>query len=756
MAASNAQPFEINDFSKGITDDVFAQIPNASAELVNFLIGSDEKPISRYGSVIDDETNYQVPSGLRVGSLINYANSDKLFYQSVREIYYRNPSAFVALAGPSGNPVFSVGTLNSMPAYSQWNRHLYVTNDDFATPMKIFKDDAGLYQLRNSGLPALASDPVVTAGAVGENSYLYAFYFSVNYTVFKLTYETVGATTQVGVTGAEAPDVSPISITGIPVITNGLSDNFDTANIKIQIFRTTSGGTFFQKVGEVTNGVTSFVDSVSDNTLQNTGIPLYTNDGTVDFDPVPLHKYNHVVNNTGYYGFIKDGSEESPYTLRQSVPGVPDSGPIDFEASVDDEMTGISSVQSMPIVTCKKYIYRIDQAFDQFGRGAMVPIRISDNAGCISHASLTQAENGLFWLGNDGVYYTDGYQVLKVSDQINDRYKEILKNTTQKNRIIGKFFEKERLVIWAIQTNSANNDNDTFLVLDLKWGISEEMTMTTWNGTSFKPSALEIFNDEIYRGDPRGFTLRHAPNYSTDPKIDIYKSADEWTVETIIWRIRTIHYNFGGTFFRKYPTRVLLTAADAGNTTIQITAINDDGKAVRHCKPIRVRRDFIWRDDDFVWRITDFVWRGAGLIEQWRRLPAKPLRLSTLQLIITNGYSDITNSDTLGLATFSGVGNTITLDTPTLKWPVASEDYFISSENDGYVKEFLIVNRVSDTQIAINDPLNELPTGSLKWVIRGYKKGEPLHLLGFNVHWTNVSTSQGTYDSSAAATGENA
>lgn len=755
MAASSAQPFEVSDFSKGITDNVFDQIPGASAELINFIIGSDKKPKSRSGSEPDNREFAEILTGSRVGGLVNYANNDKLFYQSVRSMLYRNPEEFAEVFGPTGNSTFSNGDATSVPSFAQWNRHLYITSDSFPRPMKIFKDGAGAYQLRSAGMPALASSPTIN-GSPGTLSYIYGFYYSVTYTVFSLTYESIGAVTLVPLADVNAPDVSPVTISGLPVLTNGYVENFDTANVKIKIFRTSADGTFLQQVGEVSNGTTTFVDTISDETLQNTGIALYTNDGTVDYDPVPLHKFNHVVNNTGYYAHIKDESGESPYKIRQSIPGIPDTAPIDFEVEVDDEIQGISSVNSMPMVFCKKYIYRIDQAYDQFGRGGMVTIRVSDHAGCISHSSIVQAENGIFWLGNDGVYYSSGYQVQKVSDQLNDRYKKFLKNTTQQNRIIGKYFEKERLIIWTIQTNSANGDNDTFFICDLKFGISDSMTFTSWNGASFRPSSLEIFNNDIYRGDPRGFTLRHDEKLLSDTKIDIFRDALDWVDETIIWQIKTIHYNFGGSFFRKYPTRVLLTAGDDGNTTIQITAVNDDGRVIRNCKPIRIRKDFAWRDDDFVWRVTDFIWRRAGLIEQWRRFPSGGLRLSMLQLIITNGYSDITNSDTIGTATFSGTGNTVTLDTVTSKWPTDSEDYYISSEVDNYATEYLILSRVSDTQLLVSDLPNTLPTGSKKWVIRGYKKDEPLHLLGFNIHWTNVSATQQTYHADAASTGENA
>ena len=756
MAASNASPYEINEFHGGITEHLFEQDLKRFAVLDNFVINDDKKPSSRDGSVVDDVVNAEIPTGSRIGSLVNYSNSEKLFYQSELGLYYRNPSAFTELIGPTGNKVFSAGDILSVPSYAQWNRHLYVTNDAYSIPMKIYKDGSGNYQVRNSGLPALSSTPTVTAGGVGTESYVYAFCYIYDYTVFNLGYQSIGPTTVVQLLNSTDPVSGNISITNIPVLTNGSTDNYDLSAIKIEIYRTTTGGTFFQKVGEVTNGTMSFIDSTSDIDLQNTGIPLYTNDGTVDFDPVPLHKLNHVVSNTGYYAYIKDANGESPYKVRQSIPGIPDTAPIDFEVSVDDAITGLSSIRNIPIILCEKYIYRIDQFYDQFGRGNMLPIRIQDHAGCISNNSIVQAENGLYWFGNDGVWFTDGYQAMKVTD-INSMYKEFLKNTTQKNRITGKFFEQERRVVWSMQRDSANLDNDSFLVLDLKFGTEKpDATFTTWSGNSFRPSALEVFNNEIYRGDIRGFTLKHQEGLTTDPKIDPYRSASDWVDETIMFEVRSINYNFGSTMFRKIPTRILFSATDKGNTTIQITAINDDNKVIRQLKPIRNRRDFVWRSDDFIWRTSTFVWRGSGIIEQWRRFPANNLRASYLQIVISNGFSDIQNSDTLGKATFSNITNTAVLDVATSRWPLDCEDYYISTDVDNYTAEFLIDRRTSDNTITINDPLNVFPTGSKKWVLRGYKKGEALYLLGYNIHWANVSATQETYDSSAAATGENA
>lgn len=756
MAASNSSPFEINDFSGGMTDQVFEQNPTKAALLDNFLLNSDKKPYSRFGSELDDVANAEVPNVARVGGLVNYANNDKLFYQSLNSIFYRNPSAFAQLLGPTGNPAYSLGTVNSVPSFSQWNRHLYTTNDAYAKPMKIFKDDSGNYQMRTGGLPALASSPTATPTSAGDQSFGYAFHFSVDYMVFNLSYQTIGPVTEIQVLNSDAPDSNPINISGIPVIANGGSDNYDVANIKIQIYRTSNGGVFFRKVGEVNNGTTTFIDNMSDTTLADTGIPLYINDGTVDFDPPPLHKYGHVVNNTGYFAAIKDASGESPYKIKQSIPGVPDTGPIDFEVSVDDEIHGMNSVRNIPIALCKKYIFRIEQSFDQFGRGNMVPVRISDTAGCISHNSCVQAENGLFWLGNEGVWYTDGYVSQKISDDNNDFYKSMIKNTALTSRCIGKFYEKERLIIWTIQRDSANKDCDSFLVLDLKFGISQRSTFVTWSFKTGIPSAIEIFNNEIYRGDLKSFVFRHDSNLTTDIKINVYKPPPEWLPETIIWTYKSIHYNFGNTFYRKYPTRILFTGADFGNTSVQIIANNDDGKSTRYCKQIRVRSDFVWRDDDFIWRETDLIWRGSGLIEQWRRFPAKSLRLSYLQIVITNGFSDITNSDALEPAIFYNGSGQVVLPSPDKEWPLYAQDYLIYTELDNYTYGWVISARISDQELTVLDPLGTFPAGSLKWVIRGFKKGEALYMLGYNIHWTNVSASQQQYSSAANATGENA
>lgn len=753
MADSSQSPFEVTSFEKGITDDVFEQVPGASAELDNFTITSDGKLDSRYGSELDNVTFGLAPSGdARLGALINYANNDKLFVNSGRQIFYRDPEAYNILRGPDNWEVMSEGDDTNAVSFTQWNRHLYITNDAFPRPTKIFKDENGAYQVRANGFDFLAGDPVVTAGAPGAGTFTYAFHYHYTYMVGSQEFQDFGPTTLVQVLNADAPDANAINITGIPVLSNGSDGNYDLANVKVFIYRTVDGGETFYKVGEVSNGTTSFSDSTSDANAQDQ-LVLYTDDGTVDFELPPLCKFVHVVNNIGYYGSTKEGNEEFNFRVRQSIPGNPSGVPGDFYVDLEDEITGISSTKSIPLVFCTRHVYRLEQNFDRFGRGSIRPVRISDTAGCVSNLSIVQAENFCFWAGQDGFYATDGYQVFKISDNNNTRYQSILENQSQRNRIYGAFNEKDRRVYWAVQRDASNLDNDSLVVFDMRWGVSTKSTFTTWSGESFRPTSLAFFNGLLYRGDQRGYVFRHKSELLTDPRVDILKTPDLWSQETIIWTYKSINLNFGSTFFRKMPTRILLQAANRGNTTIQIVAISDDGRIERALTPIRWRKNFVWGDTEFEWGNPDCVWDGVGFLEQWRRFPARSLRLSYLQIAITNGYSPITNSDTDGTATFNGATNQVTLDdTVNNKWPDQVVGYRIRTSSDGYVREFEVSDRISDTVIEVIDPEGLLPTGSLDWELWGFKKDEPLKLIGYNVHWNNVSQTQNTFESGQSGT----
>lgn len=747
MATSSKSPYEVTEFTSGITDDPFDKDPKAAIELDNFNIEPDGSILSRPGSVVEDTTNPQIPAGAaRIGALIDYDNGTNLLVQSQDKVYFRNPSAYSTITGPTANDVFSVGTEANNTTFSQWNNHVYLSNDGFPSPMKIYKDSGGVFRVNNNGLPALASSPTCTPTA-GANSYIYAFHHSFSYTVGDQTFQDEGPITTVEVNNADAPNSNQIAITAIPVIANGATDNYATSTITIEIYRTTNGGATYYKVGAVTNGTTTFNDTVSDATLA-TNATIYTNDGTVEFDPVPKHKFGHVINNIAYYGFLQDSSGvDFPFRIRQSTPLAPSSAPETFFTDLEDEIKGIGSVQSIPIVLCKRHIYRLEGNFDQFGRGGINPVRISDTAGCISHLSIVSAEGQLFWAGNDGFYTSDGYKVMKVSDKVNSRYKLFRDQADDVKRIYGTFDEENRRVMWAVQKNSSNVENDTVALLDLRWGLRDHSTFTTWSGTTFRASSLVFFNEDLYRADDNGIVYKHDPDTLTDPRVDPIVVAGSWEEETVIWTYESCSLNFGSSFFRKKPTRILTTARNIANTSIQIISIDDDGKRERYLRPIRWRNNVVWGDVNLVWGSTECKWKVLGVIEQWRRFPSQGLRVSFIRVKISNAYSVVSNSDTLGTAACDSTAKTATLtDAGTKDWPSDVVDYRISTDADAYAEEFTILERTSDDVITVVDSSGNFPNTTQKWLIKGYRKGEPLNLQGYVVHTANEDQQQITYE----------
>ena len=187
---------------------------------------------------------------------------------------------------------------------------------------------------------------------------------------------------------------SSITISSIPVLANTASDNYDTTNIKKVIYRSISGGIDLFQVTEITNATTSYVDTTTDTVLVDNA-QAYTNGGVPNNDPPPLSKFVHTVNNVTYYGHLKVGTEVLPAQIRQSQAADPDSVPETFFDELEDEITGIGSVADIPIVGCRKHLYRIEGAFDELGRGGMAHRRISDTVGCLSHLSMVGAEGPL-------------------------------------------------------------------------------------------------------------------------------------------------------------------------------------------------------------------------------------------------------------------------------------------------------------------------------------------------------------------------
>jgi len=751
MATSRSQSLTVDDFTGGFTDNFINAPLNQGETVENLLILEDKSLITRSGSHILDADNAPIiPAGnQRIGNLINYDKDRQLFYQAANKIYYRNPDTYTTLQGPTGNDLFPQSGVANHITYTEWKKHLFLTSDSFERPKKIYIDNNGDYQLRTAGLPSLANEPVLTAGAAGSRSYLYEFHYHYTYFADQQEFQDFGPTTTVQITACDDPGTNANTISNIPVLSNGTDENWDTSNIKVFIYRTIDGGTVSYKVGEVTNGTTSFVDNLADTAIQENLIN-YREGGILNNNPPPLAKYIHAINAFTYYAHVKEGVEVLKSDILQSAPNDPDSVPSANRISVDDEVKGLGSIQSVPMVFCRKHIYRVEGQYDELGRGIPSAIRIDDTAGCVSHRSIVQAKNFVFWAGNDRFYASDGYKVIPISDHFSARYEAMISASNDLENIVGTYDENEERIYWAIQSSADASDNDVLWVLDLNWGVSKNASFTAWaGGDSFSPTAIVFFNNELVRADRRGYVFVHSDGDVNDPKVDTNISPDSWGVQPVNWLYRSFSTNFGLEVIRKWVTRLFLTAINRTNVTIGMKAINDDGFLERVITPIRYRRNFVWGDPEFSWGNPEFVWNAAGIIKETRRLPRRGLRCSYLQMEFSNVKSVITSSDNLGTATVSS--NTAVLDSAQANWPVNAVDYLIAFESDDYTREYLITQRTADT-ITFLDTAGSAPVGSQRWVIRGIRKSEVFNLRSFSLLYAPISRSQTMFE--AGGSGE--
>ena len=468
--------FSVKDFSGGKTDFPISAEPSQFQEGDNLIINEYNDSESRPGTLFDftdSMSRARVGNEKRIGLMCpQYTGSSKDFTiikQAEKKLFYDNGSAMTELVGPASASAFDITNMTDEVAFSygEWNEHTIITHESpYQIPVKVYRNGSGALTLRTAGLPPVAGSGFTATSAAGGASYGYAL-------VHKYTYQ-VGSTEYVDrsrpyikefTSLANDPSANNVTVGSIPVLANSTGEHYDTSAIKIEIYRTTDGGSVFYYVGEVTNGTTSFVDNSSNTTIQNAGVTLYTTGGVLENDRPPKSKYVHSTSDFTYYGHGYEvsttGSDNEFLAQRiwQSKRGDPDSVPATFYADIEEPITGISSIKSIPIVFGANSVYRLDGSFDAFGRGGLLPRKISDRVGCVGHLSIVQTMDGLYFAGNDGFYFTDGYKIYSISaEDFKKTYSRLIDTELNRKRIYGAYDAKNKRILWS----TFNDDGDTF------------------------------------------------------------------------------------------------------------------------------------------------------------------------------------------------------------------------------------------------------------------------------------------------------
>lgn len=752
---------ELEDFSGGITDYYLNAPQNKLKTCDNLLLDfypTMGKPSTRPGSKLYSSTAPQVPTAQRINTCFYY--KDILYVQSGQKLFYFKDGAWVEVYAPLSASAFIGATTSVYFNYSHWNYHTLISGSDYMYPKKVIHGEDGVPYVVEAGLPKYPSDGAIFGNVAGDTTT--ATYNFIYKLVYRYEYKTFGGVSFVDVGTPATFEVvgrDSVKITGLKPLPTG--QHFDRSKCFIDIYRTENNGTIFYKIGSVSSNATEI--SISSDYETNEANPIsaketiYTTGGVIENDRPPKCLTVHVKGDVAYYGnIIESTGDKISYRVVQSVPADIDSVPESFYVDLDDDIICVSSTKSNVVVLCKKTIYRLDGQFDELGRGGISFERISDTAGCISPQGAVQALDGVFWLGQEGVYFTDGFKVIRINTDYDKSYRSFVASnngvTDDKSfRLQGKYDRKKNRVWWAMSKDNGL-DLDFCYVLDLNWGISEKSTFTTVSGDSFAPSAIEFVDGNLIRCDRRGYIFQHQDNYFSDIKIDTSLLPSAWREETIRYNFETAAFNFGTSGTRKYVTQANVTCTGTTNVSLQIISNNDDGKVVSELNPIRFRGNVNWGDDIY-WGDTTLFWNRKGMVHEKRRMPAKSLRCNFKSIQLTNAKVAIINSTSIGNIVINPELKIVTLlNSSSFDWPLRSVGYFIAFEQDGYQEEFEILERSSDTLRYLDPNGVILPSSNSGWVIRGYPQGEVLNLLNMSLVYEFSGPTLSTFRT--AGTGE--
>lgn len=747
------QPLEVDDFSGGMTDNTLGAPPNKFLLADNFYllkVGGKARLFTR--PAIRAYTSARISTNARINTVFDI--EEKLFQISSKKIFQNTTAAFTQVVGSGGNDAFNAGNDESMYSVATWQKHAIAANSAFSDICKLYNNGTN-WVVQNLGLPAITADPTsVTPSTPGAVGYIYAFHYFYEYANQGVTFQEEGDIKYFSFTSATLSGANTVTITppAAWTIVNGANTNYDTTNLKIKIWRTIGNGTTFYYVDTVAHNVVSYLDNLLDATLASTTVPrevLYTNgaDGVPSHQQPPPAKFTHIANEILCLGYVEEDGQQIPNKARFSNRFAPWSCPSVFYEEFDEEIVGISSVNIYPIYFCKNKVYRIEGYFLPDGSGGVTKKLISSTAGCMSNNSIVQTDIGLFWCGNDGFYFTDGYQITRVSNDLLTSYLSMVATTTQRSRIYGTYFPKLQAVMWAMQAADFRGDNDTIFITYLQAGVSENMPFTTWSGgddaTNFLPTCLHHVAGTLYHADTNGYLMEYDDDAYGDHKIDTSVVVDSWINKTIIYDYISVSFDFGSSSMKKWVPKIMLNAENASSLSLMISSSNDSSGSFDELKEVSVKSNIPWGEYSIAFGDSALRFNYFPTISVKRGFPNGGLRCFYKQVRFTNSYTEIiTSADVdMGLATFDGITNTVTPVTGS--WPTDLLDYYISCSDDSYVKQYRIT--VQSTALTVEDTQNSLPTGIFAWKVQGYRRDEIVRIISYTINYAFTAQSSQPY-----------
>jgi len=271
---------EINDFSGGKTDHYLGGPLNACQHVDNFVVNEYNDLIQRPGIAPFREFINQIPAGTqRIDSM--YFFDHTLFAKSGTRLYCieAGSSTWQTLDGPNAH-AFADSEVGSRCTFSEWRGHLVMTPTPTANlrggfrTVKAYRNSSGVWTLVQAGLPKTVNSGLTTisppAKTVGQppNYFIWYWCFTRSYTAkvngVDVDFKDFGAPNQIlegdfnPITGSNTAQFA------FPAFTNGAFDNYDTAGMRKEIFRTSANQQTPRYAVDGPNTSANIIDNVTD------------------------------------------------------------------------------------------------------------------------------------------------------------------------------------------------------------------------------------------------------------------------------------------------------------------------------------------------------------------------------------------------------------------------------------------------------------------------------------------------------------
>jgi hypothetical protein len=255
-------------------------------------------------------------------------------------------------------------------------------------------------------------------------------------------------------------------------------------------------------------------------------------------------------------------------------------------------------------------------------------------------------------------------------------------------------------------------------------------------------SSLCYYSNQLVRGNKDGILLKHTRANLNDVKVDPLTAPSTWSVLPVIYDYKSAAFDFGDVTRRKWVTRMIVYADSIAKVSFTIFSNNDNTGLFKEMAEVKSNSPVLWGDSLVLWGDTSVRWNFLPIVSANRRFPSKNIRCSYKQIQITNAYTDIEDSLSMGTATTDAVAKTVILDTVGVAWDVNSVDYFISFAEDNYATQFKILSR-SATTLTVEDTNNLLTTATGRdFRVRGYRKNEAIRLLSYSLIYQFLTPTQ--------------